>query len=134
MNSLGNPVELSRPDKVCQTQQFFQYAIVSDSALCTIGPQGHDWTGQAVQACAKTPIFIQWGAGLVNRRYRRALSAAWKRCPGARRIAVLTAGNDLLTAAPDALLAEARAMRTYWSDWNVELVFLDIVPPAWQDN
>ena len=33
LNSLGNPVELSRPDKVCQTQQFFQYAIVSDSVI-----------------------------------------------------------------------------------------------------
>ena len=31
--SLGNPVELSKPDKVCQTQQFFQYAIVSDSVI-----------------------------------------------------------------------------------------------------
>jgi len=31
--SLGNPVDLSRPDKVCQTQQFFQYAIVSDSVI-----------------------------------------------------------------------------------------------------
>ena len=26
-------MELSRPDKVCQTQQFFQYAIVSDSVI-----------------------------------------------------------------------------------------------------
>lgn len=33
LNSLGNPVELSKPDKVCQTQQFFQYAIVSDSVI-----------------------------------------------------------------------------------------------------
>ena len=33
LNSLGNPVELSRPDRVCQTQQFFQYAIVSDSVI-----------------------------------------------------------------------------------------------------
>ena len=30
---MGNPVELSKPDKVCQTQQFFQYAIVSDSVI-----------------------------------------------------------------------------------------------------
>ena len=33
LNSLGNPVELSRPDKVCQTQQFLQYAIVSDTVI-----------------------------------------------------------------------------------------------------
>ena len=33
LHSLGNPVELSRPDKVCQTQEFFEYAIVSDSVI-----------------------------------------------------------------------------------------------------
>ena len=33
LNSLVNPVELSRPDKVCQTQQFLQYAIVSDTVI-----------------------------------------------------------------------------------------------------
>ena len=33
LNSLGNPVELSKPEKICQTQQFFQYAISSDSVI-----------------------------------------------------------------------------------------------------
>ena len=33
LNSLGNPVDLSRPEKICQTQQFFQYAISSDSVI-----------------------------------------------------------------------------------------------------
>ena len=33
LNSLGNPVDLSKPEKICQTQQFFQYAISSDSVI-----------------------------------------------------------------------------------------------------
>merc|ERR1719300_2060111 len=33
LNSIGNPVELSRPEKICQTQQFFQYAISSDAVI-----------------------------------------------------------------------------------------------------
>jgi len=33
LHSLGNPVDLSRPGVVSQTQQFYQYAIVADSVI-----------------------------------------------------------------------------------------------------
>ena len=33
LNSLGNPVDLSKPENICQTQQFFQYAIAADSVI-----------------------------------------------------------------------------------------------------
>ena len=33
LHSLGNPVDLSKPEKICETQQFFQYAISSDSVI-----------------------------------------------------------------------------------------------------
>ena len=48
-----------------------------------------------------------------------------------------TTGNDLYTggkAKAATLAAEMDGLRNYWDQWGVDVVYINVVPPAWHGN
>ena len=110
--------------------------VVSDSTLCAVDGWTHDKQGDIAHAAlpAGSTLELQprWGAAFLGGGWDFAavIWAAWRhnRCHA---VQVFVAGNDLVagTVAAD-LATEMRRVRALWLEWDVQILYIDVVPSS----
>ena len=111
--------------------------LASDSTLCTVDPETKwaDKNGLIAQAGITVPVVPWWGASFGSWAFGRAAQAAWRKVRHATRIVLIVAGNDLMrpTAAHvESVVEEMDSLKTWWAEWGVDLIYIDVVPPEYQ--
>ena len=121
----------------CQELQLDGF--ISDSSLC--GADETWWTrGAVVREAAAVPVMAYWGASFLppvwresGKLYRQALTWLWKDHRELRRVGVICGGNDILGGQSAQSVRDAwLSFANFWQQWQVELVLVDVVPPASQ--
>ena len=106
-------------------------AVISDSRLCA---GGQNREGLLIRSLLTEPVLPWQGASFVRGSFRSAVCELWKSHPEATRIVILIAGNDLGRAEATEIISAMTQLKTYWSDWGIELLFVDVVPVNWYEH
>ena len=104
--------------------------ITSDSCLCA---GWADWQGDVVRSRVALPCEPRYGASFSAKTFREGMGKLWRKHAIAGTTLVFIAGNDLHASAdPCEIVAELKAMKDFWFEWGVDIIYIDVVPEGWK--